>query len=216
MEDRKAPVIVDYDSANGSSTIHARIWEIDNPRGIVQIIHGMAEHAGRYDEFARFLNDNGFLVAANDHAGHGLSIGDGDIPGYMAEKDGWRVMMDDADVLHRYLIDTYGELPFFLLGHSMGAILAALYPIYYGEEHLDSVIVTGIPAKNPLLAAGKTMAKASKSNKPAKHIHKMAFGGHTSSYAHVDTEYDWINSIPEEVQQYIDDPLCGFVFTAQG
>ena len=64
-----------YLPSNGAGRIHCAIWEPEGtPRAVVQIIHGIAEHIGRYDHFARFLTERGFAVCADDHMGHGLSV----------------------------------------------------------------------------------------------------------------------------------------------
>ena len=75
---------IDFPSSSGKATIEALHWPYENPRGVVQLCHGMCEHIGRYDEFARFLNEHGFAVVGNNHLGHGASLIDGQF-GYIGD-----------------------------------------------------------------------------------------------------------------------------------
>ena len=96
-------------------------------RAAVQIVHGMAEHAGRYGEFAAFLADNGFAVYADDHRGHGKTAGSLENIGFFAEKNGWNLVVNDEIELTRIIRKENPEIPVFLLGHSMGTFIIRDY-----------------------------------------------------------------------------------------
>ena len=119
-----------YPSKDGSTTIRARVWEppasallsSGAPRAIVQIVHGMCEHMGRYDEFARFLAGNGFAVCGEDHIGHGESASDPAEFGHMPPREGKDVLIADVCALRRLMRERFGEgVPYFLFGHSWEA-----------------------------------------------------------------------------------------------
>ena len=111
-------------SSNGSTKIHVRRCTPDGPvRGIVQIAHGIAEHVERYDPFAEFLADNGFLVVANDHLGHGKSLNSDEDLGFFAEHGGWELAVGDMRKLFELTREEFPSAPYYLFGHSMGSFL---------------------------------------------------------------------------------------------
>ena len=113
-----------FPSADGRSAIHAVEWHpAGEPAGILQIAHGVAEYALRYEPFARFLNAHGFLVVANDHLGHGESVAEGAPRLYFGEKGSWQHVVDDMYTLRCRTGEAYPELPYFIMGHSMGSFL---------------------------------------------------------------------------------------------
>ena len=188
-----------------------RIWKPEGqPKAIVQLVHGMAEHIDRYDRMARGLNAAGYLVVGRNHRGHGK---DAELLGYFADKDGWNVLIEDA---HDMSVDTkkhYPGVPFILLGHSMGSFVAREYALQYGNE-LDGLILSGTGFyPKPLCAAGKMMAKLSPKKKPANFINSIAFAGNNQPFAPGRTGFEWRSRDEKEVDKYVADPLCGFTFT---
>lgn len=124
-----------FDSSTGKNRIYVRQWSPEGePRGIVQIEHGIAEHIERYDDFARFLADNGFIVVGDDHLGHGKSIDNGGEQGFFAESDGWDYVVWDIDRLHDIMHEKYPDLPYIFFGHSMGSFLVRTYIIRHPEK----------------------------------------------------------------------------------
>ena len=205
-----------FPSSTGNHVIHARIAEPDTtPRGIVQIAHGIAEHIGRYEGFMHFLAENGFIAVGNDHLGHGRSYTDPDDLGFFAETDGWDRVVDDMDILHDLMCRDHPGLPYIFFGHSMGSFLTRTYAIKHpGKPDLVILCGTGHQPKAQV-AAGYAAAEASVkllgARKPGDKLDKIAFGSYNDRYDNVLTDYDWINSNPDEVNRYIADPLCGFV-----
>ena len=126
----------EYASA-GAGTIRCRIWEPGGAaKGIVQLVHGIAEHTARYADFAEYLTKNGYIVAAEDHMGHGESISDALPRGCI--RGGWDAMTADVHALTERAKQRRSELPFFLLGHSMGSFLARTFLYTYPQEQPGS------------------------------------------------------------------------------
>ncbi|MBR5545095.1 MAG: alpha/beta fold hydrolase, partial [Clostridia bacterium] len=144
-----------FNSSNGVNKIRTLIWEDDEltPIGIVQLTHGMAEHIARYDEFARFLASNGFVVCGNDHLGHGKSIECRAEIGFMGEENGDKRLVDDMHILTKIMKKRNPDIPYFLFGHSMGSFCARIYATHFGDE-LDGVILCGTGDMPDLINAG--------------------------------------------------------------
>lgn len=196
--------------------IFINIWDdVENPKGIVQIFHGMAEHSTRYDEFARFLNKNGYVVMADDHRGHGKT-GEKKMLGYLG-KDGFNNIVLDEKCISDFIKNEYKELPLIILGHSFGSFIAQEYLIRYSSE-IDGIIFSG-SAKNDGLdvKAGKLVSSIQKlifdDRKKAKFIDGLAFGGFNKSVENPKTKFDWLSRDEEEVKKYSEDKYCAFVPT---
>ena len=110
-------------SKDGKSTIHYYVWEpVGEPKAILQIVHGMAEHILRYADFAEYMCRQGVLVCGNDHIGHGRSSAPEDW-GYFGEENGWKTMVQDVEQLHGIIKVQYMDTPYYILGHSMGSFV---------------------------------------------------------------------------------------------
>ena len=121
----------------------AKIWQPDfQAQGIVQISHGMCEYIDRYAGFAEFLTENGFIVCANNHLGHGASAASQKQLGYFAKRGGEKFLVDDLHTLTNMMKIKYPDLPILLFGHSMGSFIARNYVTKYGKE-LSAVIFCG-------------------------------------------------------------------------
>ena len=122
-------------SSNGKDRLHVIVWEPQGEvRAILQISHGMIELIDRYDEFARYLAAKGFVVAGNDHLGHGLTAANMDELGYMNAYDASKAIVADLHRVTRSLKKAYKGVPFFLMGHSMGSFMARRYMSDYGWD----------------------------------------------------------------------------------
>jgi len=186
-------------------------------RGVVQIAHGMAETAARYEGFAMALTDGGFIVYANDHRGHGKTAGQISKLGDLGE-DGFNSMVENMHELNEKIKVENHDLPIFLFGHSMGSFLTQRYICLYGSE-LKGAIISGSCGKQGIsidigrfIARGeiKKIGRAGKSIKLAK----LSFGSYNNSFKPNRTDFDWLSSDNNEVDKYVDDPFCGTVFTA--
>lgn len=205
-----------FQSSTGRTSIHALKCVPDSkPRAVVQIAHGIAEHIDRYRPFMEFLADNGFVVAGNDHLGHGKSIRVPEEQGFFAEKDGWWRVVDDMDKLHDIMSKEYPELPYVLFGHSMGSFLTRTYLIKHPDKY-DGVILSGTGHQSPALvlggnAAASVMAMLNGAMGDGAKLDSLAFGTYLNKIENPRTKFDWLSRDTEQVDKYIADPLCGFV-----
>lgn len=209
-----------YSSATGLGNIYSKLWLPKSvPSAIVQIAHGMAEHIGRYAEFIEYLNENGVLVAANDHAGHGGSLTENAVKGYFGARNGWNSVVEDMRQLHDETASRYPDVPYVLLGHSMGSFLARTYASRYGEG-ISAFVFSGTAGKNPAIGAGRIAGRLERlrngSAKPSRLLDSLSFGAYNKSFAPARTTFDWLSRDTKRVDEYVADPLCGFVFTAEG
>ncbi len=208
-----------FDSTLSPAKIHACFWQPSKkPKFVLQIIHGMAEYIERYNPFAQFIAENGGVVCGEDHLGHGKTACEQD-RGYIAKKDGYVHMIDDAHRLTQIAKEKFPGLPVFILGHSMGSFILECYIAKYGSE-IDGAVVSGTGGSNPLGGAGIAVTRVIQLFKGERwrsaFVNNMAFGSYNKKYTDVRSEFDWLNRDRDEVQKYVDDPLCGFTFTLSG
>ena len=208
-----------FTSCNGKNEINSMTWLPDSePKAIIQIAHGVAEHILRYNDFAEFLTHHGFIVVANDHLGHGHSVSDASELGYFGESGGWEMVVGDMRKLFEITTGKYPNLPFFLFGHSMGSFLSRTYIIRY-RSGLDGVILSGTGQQPlPMVEAGRLIAAAEiklhgAAYKSAR-LNDICFGGYNRAFSPVRTLSDWISRDEAQVDKYIEDPLCGYIPSA--
>lgn len=195
----------------------ADVYIPEKPKAIVQIIPGMAEHKGRYEKLAGVLASYNYVVLIVDNRGHGESVSK-DIPlGYFAPKDGWMVNLQDIHEFTLNIMEEYRNLPLFVLGHSMGALIAHSFLKRY-EDQVSGMIFSGMPAYNNSTGAGmalaNTLCRLSGDKKSSPRLAKMA--DYNKTISNPRTEFDWLSYNEENVDRYIEDPLCGFPFTNRG
>ena len=210
------------DSRDGENRIHAVRYTPDdgNVRGIVQIVHGMAEYVERYENLAEFLTKRGILVTGEDHLGHGKSVSEGGSFGYFCEQDPATVVVRDVHRLKKITEEQYPQVPYIILGHSMGSFIARNYLCRYGSG-IDGAVIVGTGMQSAgLIFASKAMAGIQKLFCGSKHvshfIDKAAFGGYNKRIDSPRTSSDWLSRNTENVDRYIEDELCGFTFTVNG
>lgn len=211
-----------FDSRDRQNKIHAVKWipDAEKPVCIFQIVHGMAEHIDRYDEFARFLAGKGILVVGEDHLGHGKSVPEGGTYGYFCEHDAANVVVRDVHRLKKMMQEQYPEVLYLILGHSMGSFILRNYLFRYGSGVDGAIIVgTGMQAKSTLILA-RAITAIQKVFCGAKHIGKLidkaSFGSYNDRFEPVRTEVDWLSRETANVDRYLADPMCGFTFTLNG
>jgi len=196
-------------------------WLPDDDKTIkaaVQIVHGMAEHAERYGEFAAFLADKGFAVYGDDHRGHGKTAGSLKNTGFFAKENGWNLVVNDEIELTKIIRKENPSIPVFLLGHSMGTFIIRDY-IFTQSNSVDGVILSGTSCDPGVMAnLGKMIAKwqIKKNGFKAKSplLDKLSFGKFNSYFKPNRTAFDWLSTNDENVDRYIADPYCGSVFSA--
>ena len=188
-------------------------------RGVVNLAHGMGEHARRYDHVAAALNAAGWSAYLEDHRGHGITARDGDGLGHLADRGGWALVLDD---LHRVTLRARADhpgLPVVLLGHSMGSFLAQQYVFTFPED-LDAMVLSGSsgPA-GPLVEAGAALARLERARLGRRGrstlLESLVGRGFNRAFEPARTESDWLSRDPEMVDACLADPLCGQVKTTQ-
>lgn len=186
-------------------------------KGIVQIAHGMAETAKRYEPFAQILTRNGYVVYANDHRGHGKTAGKIENLGYLGDEDGFDLLVGDLHDLSGIIKDEYPSIPLFLFGHSMGSFAAQRYIMLYNKA-LRGLILSGSNGKQGILlnvgcmVAKRELKKHGRRRQSMK-LHNLVFGNYNKRFKPNRTDFDWLSRDDDAVDQYIDDPFCGRVFT---
>lgn len=190
----------------------------DTPRALVQIVHGAAEHAQRYDRFARFLTAHGYAVVASDNRGHGATARESGLAYGAVGASGWRATVGDLrGVGERALAELPAGTPRVLLGHSMGAQLARDYAQEHGEE-LSGLVLSGVfrslPGCEPQTSIRQLEGEIERGGRdaPSDFVEDL-FGSFNDPYTHR-TGFEWLSRDETEVDTYVADPACGFSFSA--
>ena len=208
-----------FSSSNSMSKVRTLIWQDDkiSPIGVVQIAHGVCEHIGRYDDFARFLAENGFVVCGNDHIGHGKTADSAEDLGFMFEGDHAN-MVRDMNTLHNIMAKRHTGLPYIVLGHSMGSFLARIYTAAFGDRLSGAVFIgTGqvplavMALEDPI---GYLMDKIAVNSGIPQNIVSL-FEKATNKFYKGDDNLSWLSRSQANRDAYREDPLCGFAFTPQ-
>ena len=204
-----------YYSSCGAGKIHYCKWTPEQPpKAVIQLVHGIAERITRYDRFANYLNDLGFVVVGEDHMGHGDSIGEDGIRGYF--HGGWFNGVQDTYQLLENTRKEYPDLPYVLFGHSMGSFMVRTILAKYPESGISAAIICGtgwqpsfaLPA---LIKVLEGICKKNGEETPNQKIHDLVFGGYNKRIPNPRTTKDWLSRDEEIVDRYVADPLCGFV-----
>ncbi|QEE15636.1 lysophospholipase [Promethearchaeum syntrophicum] len=192
-------------------------WQPEGvPKAAVQIAHGMAEHALRYERVAEALTKSGYICYANDHRGHGKTAGDLEKTGSLGQ-GGWDSTVEDLKELTDYIKKENPDIPFFFLGHSWGSLMGQDYIQQWGKE-IKGVILSGTNGSQSklLLFLGMLIAKSQLKKGPEKRNEKlddMTFGAFNKPYEPAETKFQWLSRDQDEVNKYVEDPYCGFVCT---
>lgn len=206
-----------FSSSNGINKVRTLIWHDDKaaPLGVIQIAHGVCEHIGRYDAFARFLAENGFVVCGNDHIGHGKTAESIDELGFMFDGDHVN-MVRDMNTLHNIMAKRYPALPYIILGHSMGSFLARIYTAAFGDSLSGAVYVGTGQIPLPVLAledpVDYLMEKVAVNSEMPQSVVSL-FEKVTNKFYKGNDNLSWISRSEKNRDEYRNDPLCGFPFT---
>lgn len=212
-----------YDSRDGKSKLHAVRYmpeDAESIRCVVQIVHGMAEYFERYEEFAEYLTARGCVVTGEDHMGHGKSVGEKGKYGYFCEQDPATVLVRDVHRLKKATQALYPEVPYIIMGHSMGSFIVRNYMFRYGTGISAAIVMgTGMQPQT-LLNLSRIIGGIQKllcgPEYVSRLLDKLAFGKYNGKIEKPATEFDWLSRDAERVADYIRDPMCGFVFTVNG
>ena len=205
-------------TSTAGPALDARAWLPEgDPKAVVQLVHGMSEHIDRYDAPARYLTGQGYLVVGHTHLGHGPKA---EIKGFFAQENGWQRLIDDVHALRERTQREHPGLPYFILGHSMGSFITRCYLREHAEGLAGCALSgTGHFARSTarageivsgficLLGGGK---------KPSPLINRLGFSASNKPFEPSRTPFDWLTRDEAEVDKYMSDPDCGFLFTASG
>ncbi len=202
-----------FDSC-GSGKIHVCRWTpTGEAKAVLQIVHGIAEFVERYDDFANYLTSMGYIVVAEDHMGHGQSIGENGIRGYF--HGGWFNGVADTYKLMQDTMAEFPNLPYVLFGHSMGSFMARTILAQYPDSGITAAIICGTGwqpkfALPLLIKVVEGMCKKNGEQNPSEQLQQMIFGGYNKKIANPRTASDWLTRDEAIVDAYVAHPLCGF------
>lgn len=210
-----------YLSTDRRTNIHAIEWCPDGEvKAILQILHGMVEYIDRYHEFASYLADRGICVVGHDHLGHGQSVCSKDEYGYFPQPDGNKMVIGDIQKLRSMTREKYPDVPYFMLGHSMGSFLLRQY-LTMDAKGLSGAVIMGT-GYQPLviLKAGQLVCRLTAAIKGWKYrsefVNSLSFGSFNKKFEPAETPKDWVTSYKPIRDLYVKDPLTSFTFTVGG
>ena len=177
-------------------------WSGDGaPRAAVQIAHGMGEHAARYARLAAALVDEGYVVYANDHRGHGRTAGTPERHGDVGAA-GWAGLVDDLALVSARIRAEHPDIPLVLLGHSMGSFALQQHLLDHSAD-IDAAVLSGTSATD-VIAAGIDATK------------EADLTAFNAPFEPARTDFDWLSRDDAEVDAYVADPACGFGLSVEG
>ena len=205
--------------ANDRSGLFVNQWlPAGTPKAIVLLVHGMAEHSGRYSLLGKTLNDAGFGLYAHDQRGHGKTAEQGTL-GYFADNDGWCAVVSDVASLAQHIGQAHTGVPIFLLGHSMGSYIAQAYLMHHSASLQGAILSASNFQPVALYRAASLIARFERLRQGPKGrsalIEWLSFGSFNKAFKPNRTPYDWLSRDPAQVDAYASDPLCGFRCTNQ-
>lgn len=208
-----------FDSTNGRNKVHGKaIIPTDESKikGIVQISHGMCEYIERYEGFAQYLVENGYAVCGNDHIGHGDSVLIPEERGFFASENGYQYLIEDLYQTTKWIQKKLPNIPCFLLGHSMGSLIARLYATKYGEK-IQGLLLCGTMGPQWMIDAGIQLAEGMIQRKGvlyrSKKLNRLAFEFANVNFEPIKTKYDWTCSDADVVEKHLYDEKGNFIFT---
>ena len=190
-----------------------------SPRGILHVLHGMTEHIGRYHAFMTEMAEAGYIACGYDHLGHGSTAADPSELGFVAEKGGCKLWVRDVKTFSDVVRQEYGrDLPYILMGHSMGSFIARLASV--SCVHPDALIIMGTGGPNPVAGVGLAIINAIRSRKGARHISPLvddlAFGSYNKRFGAPKDSKVWLSKDAAVTDAYVRDPFCNYKFTVSG
>jgi len=201
--------------------IYVRCW-VDSDaqacgqlKGIIQVLHGIAEHSGRYHNLAKHLCQAGYVVVAHDHRGHGNTAQSLDELGRFDDYYGWRLVVSDTHAVNKDIRARFPNLPLIGIGHSMGGFILQTYAASYRDQ-IHAIALSAPTFTHPILArAGAVLAQIEKfrlgRRKASPIIQQLIFGNFNRPFSPARTQFDWLSRNPQAVDAYLSDEKCGFI-----
>lgn len=202
-----------YLSSNKKTTINAVKWlPSTTPKGIIQIAHGVTEYIERYEEFATYMTNQGYIVVGNDHLGHGRSLIEQKRM-YTGGLNSWQYLVEDIRQCHEITTKEFPRLPYYILGFSLGSFLVRNYLSDYNPR-VSKVFLVGTGYQNPLLISivkGIVKQEIKKYGDSAytDKINELSFGTYNKQLKNPKTKYDWLSKSKNNLEKYQQDPMVG-------
>ena len=208
-------------SSNKKDELRVYWYVPDQPKYIIQVIHGMIDHMGRYENFGQWCLDNQILLVGFDLLGHGKSVKSPLYLGSFGSQNGLDYVLEDLTNFHFHLQGQYPNLPHYILGHSMGSMLTRLLMAKWDTSSLAGVILSGTTQTNlQLLQVASSIAWLEKKRKgpwaTSPLLEKLTLGNFNHHFEPVKTHLDWLSRDEDYVAQVAVDPLSNFHFTTAG
>lgn len=203
-----------YPSSDGKTRIHAVEWiPEEEPKAILQIAHGVTEYILRYEEFAEFLTSKGIVVVGNDHIGHGTSIAEKAKPMYFGPEGSFKYAVDDINTLYKITEEKYKNIPYIILGFSLGSFIVRRFLIDYPDT-VDGAILVGTGQIAPIKIKiakfiAKSEAKKHGDDNPTPMIKSLSFDNYNKLFKPNRTDYDWLCLSKTSLDKYIKDEKRG-------
>ena len=203
-----------YPSSDGKTRIHAVEWiPEEEPKAILQIAHGVTEYILRYEEFAEFLTSKGIIVVGNDHIGHGTSIAENAKPMYFGPEGSFKYAVDDVNTLYKTIKEKYKNIPYIILGFSLGSFIVRRFLIDYPDT-VDGAILVGTGQIAPIKIKiakfiAKSEAKKHGDDNPTPMIKSLSFDNYNKLFKPNRTDYDWLCLSKTSLDKYIKDEKRG-------
>ena len=208
-----------YVKDSENKPLFVRRWkpEHGSPKAILQIIHGMSEHSGRYSHVARFFTENGFIVVAHDHRGHGRT--DPDQLGHIAHERGLDALAENIGDIKKQITNEHPDLPVIMLGHSMGSFCLQRY-FQLTNDRADAIIYSGSNGRpSRLLPVGiwitSALMKIWGGEKRSPFLDNLLSKSFNRHFKPNRTKADWLSRDEAMVDLFLDDPLCDETLSIQ-
>ena len=182
-------------------------------KAVIQIVHGMNEHVGRFSEMAEFFYKKGFAVYGEDHRGHGHTAEIKKDLGHFYDKDGFPKIMNDVHGLTEVIKKDYPKTPIILLGHSMGSFISRNIITLFPGDYKGLILSGTGNYCNLEVWASKNMLKllllAFGPRKVIPYFFTNGTNNFNKSFEPRRTDYDWLSTDPKVADEFVEDPLCG-------
>ena len=203
-------------SAPDDQQIFCHRWPVNKPRAIVQIVHGGAEHGGRYGPLARRLNEQGYIVYAEDHRGHGRTGEINTKLGDMGEANAFERVCSDVLALGERARSENPGIPLVIIGHSLGSLITQRLLLQHSGQFAAAVLSGSPDIKGIAEGAELVHAEVDRVGRDAvsQVLDDATVKGFAEAFPDAQTPFDWLSRDPEQVRLYADDPWCGYALCA--
>lgn len=202
-----------FPSSSGLGDIFAQSFELNNTsetKGVFQLVHSIAEHSDRYKEFAVFLCSRGYAVFAHDHIGHGRSVLSDEAKGSFGDS-GSSTLIADTYELTRLINAKYAGLPIFMYGQGFGSFIAREYCNAHKYD-LQGCVFCGTGSAHPYVSVGRAAARILSEKNGGDYrsefLNNLILGSYNKKCKPCKTNFDWLSTSEEDVERFINDPLC--------